>query len=82
MVLGTGRRSRLTVHLILRTAHKQNRCETNIDKLKEKSSDCMLHFISVTLSYFLDDSPQRHVGGQSIYTRRGQLYHTATVGAF
>lgn len=47
VVLRTGRRSRLTVHLI-----------------------------------FLDDSPQRHVGGQSIYTRRGQLHHTATVGAF
>lgn len=82
MVLRTGRRSRLTVHLILRTSHGQNRCETNEDKLREKSSDCTLHFISVTLSYFLDNSPQRHVGGQSIYTRGGQLHHAATVGAF
>ena len=34
------------------------------------------------LSYFLNDGPQRYVGGQSVYARRGQLHHAATVGAF
>lgn len=33
-------------------------------------------------SYFLDDGPQGHVGGQGIHASRGQLHHVATVGAF
>lgn len=32
-------------------------------------------------SYFLDDGPQRHVGGQRVHAHRGQLDHAAAVGA-
>lgn len=36
----------------------------------------------VVLSYFFNDGPQRHVGGQSVYARRGQFHYAAAVGAF
>lgn len=34
------------------------------------------------MSYFLNNGSQRHVGRESVHAGRGQLRHTAAVGAF
>lgn len=47
----------------------------------ESKNEC-LSLTEVVHSYFLNDGPQRHVAGKSVYSHWGQLHHAATVGAF
>lgn len=67
-VLLAGRRPRLLVSLVLKdTTFFLNQ---NVSQ-KRKSA-----------TYFFNDGPQGDVAGQGVHTRRGQLHHAATVGAF
>lgn len=85
VVLLTGGGSWLAVPLVLRQQMSKQTDEHKLySPIRGFQTDMwsMGVCFGVILSYFLDDGPQRHVGGQSVHTRRGQLHHAATVGAF